>query len=66
MNSNFRKIVILILVAAMLCLCLAGCAKTGICDGCDQKCEITKYVCDDGEVLWFCDDCVKWAKFLGY
>ena len=58
---TFVLIVCLLLTAVFT---LSGCAKRGVCDGCEQTEKLEKYVDTDGEVYWYCDDCMSWAKLF--
>ena len=63
-GTLFVTVLAIILAVSMF---FAGCGNVGICDGCGQKASLTKYVsqCDSSEHYHYCDDCLKWAKFLG-
>ena len=66
-NTKIKSLLLSAILALCLCFSLCGCGRTGTCDGCGQKTELTKYVSQiDGEVSHYCDFCLNMAKMLGY
>ncbi len=44
--------------------CLAGCSKKGECEECGQYESLKKYVTENGDENWYCEDCYRLAKFF--
>lgn len=65
-KRNKRKLTIFIALL-LVCVNIAGCTHKGKCEECGQYEELNKYVSQyDGEVHWFCNDCYRIAKIIGY
>ena len=59
-----KKRILCILLTVLLLFTLTGCAHTGKCDSCGQTETLKKFVEDDGDVMWYCEDCYRLAKLF--
>jgi len=61
MKAKKRFLTIVLAIITMMA-CLAGCSKKGECEECGQYESLKKYVTDNGDERWYCDDCYRLAK----
>lgn len=65
-TSSNKKLPIFFLLVVIMALLVSGCDKTGECEGCHQTEKLQKYVEEDGDIHWYCDDCYKFEKMFGW
>ena len=63
MKISKKRMAIFFLTIIML-IVLSGCAKRGKCEECGQVETLNKFVEDDGDIRWYCDDCYRLAKLF--
>lgn len=59
-----KKRILCILLTALLLFSLAGCAHKGECESCGQTETLQKFVEDDGDEHWYCNDCYRMYKLF--
>lgn len=64
--KNFKRIMVGFLLTALMIVTLSGCGKRGECEDCGQNEKLNKYVEEDGDVHWYCDDCYRMEKLFGF
>lgn len=62
---NFKKFTVIFFVAIFMFVTLSGCGKRGECEECGQNEKLNKYVDQNDNIRWYCDDCYKMAKLFG-
>lgn len=62
--KNSKKHIIIVFMAIIMLIALSGCGKRGECEECGQTEKLNKFVEDDGDIRWYCDDCYRMAKLF--
>ncbi len=59
-----KKSAVIFMILALLTLGLSGCDKRGACEECGQVETLKKFVEDDGDEHWLCNDCYRLYKLF--